>query len=344
MFDTRYTEYKITDPQSRFANHPQSNISAEVFKAFRQQGMGIRVYFSKADWHSDDYWWPYFAVFDRNVNYDPQKYPERWQRFKEFTFNQLQEVMTDYGEVYTLWLDGGWVRPAETLTTETRPWLGQNQWIQDSDMLGIARMARSEQPGLLIVDSTVHGEFENYRTPEQQIPETIPPYPWESCITLCDSWYHTGDREHYKSAAWAIHTLVKFVAKGGNLLLGIGPDRTGEMPAEVYDKLKEIGQWTSTNAQAIYKTKPLFPYHNGRWGFTQSKDGKTRYAFYLLEENEATPITIEMPAEFIKMAKKVRLLGLSADLEVKTNRHRYFISLPDSAKVSYALVFEVKSE
>jgi alpha-L-fucosidase len=200
MYDSRYTDYKITGSESIFSANPLSNIMAEVFNAFRDKGLGIGVYFSKADWHSHDYWWPYFPVFDRNVNYEPEKYPERWQRFREFTFNQLQELMTDYGDVDILWLDGGWVRPAGTLTEETRPWLGKNQWVQDIDMPAIAAMARTHQPGLLIVDRTVHGEFENYRTPEQQIPTYIPPYPWESCITLGDSWYHTGPRERYKSA------------------------------------------------------------------------------------------------------------------------------------------------
>jgi len=344
MYDSRYTDYKITDPKSKFAEHPRSNIAAEVFSAFRQKGMGIGVYFSKADWHSDDYWWPYFPVFDRNVNYDPQKYPERWQRFKDFTFNQVQELMTDYGPVDILWLDGGWVRPAGTLTEETRPWLGKNQWIQDIDMPSIAAMARSQQPGLLIVDRTVHGEFENYRTPEQQIPEIIPPYPWESCITLGNSWYHTGEREQYKSANWAIHTLVKIVAKGGNFLLGIGPDRTGALPPEVYNRLEAIGRWINNNAQAIYETRPLAPCHQGNWCFTQGKNSKTRYAIYLIDEHEVLTKTIELPAKFLRQAGKVRLLGHAEVLEVKYMKDRSYVNLPDGYDAQHAIVFAVEDD
>lgn len=329
MYNSRYTDYKITGSESIFSTHPRSNITAEVFNAFRDKGMGVGVYFSKADWHSDDYWWPYFPVFDRNVNYDPKKYPERWQRFREFTFNQLEELMTDYGDVDILWLDGGWVRPAGTLTEETRPWLGKNQWVQDIDMPAIAAMARSRQPGLLIVDRTVHGDFENYRTPEQQIPGEIPDYPWESCITLGDSWYHTGERERYKSATWAIQTLVKIVAKGGNLLLGIGPDHTGAMPPEVYDRLEAIGQWMSINSQAIYETKPLAPYQESKWCFTQSKDGQTRYAFYLKDEDETLPEMLELPAGFVKEAEFLNLLGYAGKLEVKRERGKDYVLMPD---------------
>ena len=54
----------------------------EIFKAFRKENFMIGAYFSKPDWHSPDYWWPYFPPKDRNVNYDPAKYPERWQHFK----------------------------------------------------------------------------------------------------------------------------------------------------------------------------------------------------------------------------------------------------------------------
>ena len=71
----------------------------------------IGAYFSKPDWHSPDYWWPYFATPDRNPNYDIKKYPERWARFVAFTHAQIDELMSNYGRVDILWLDGGWVRP-----------------------------------------------------------------------------------------------------------------------------------------------------------------------------------------------------------------------------------------
>jgi alpha-L-fucosidase len=344
MFDSKYTDYKITDAASRFASHPRSNVSKEIFNAFREQGLAIGAYFSKPDWHNNDYWWPKFPPLDRNVNYDPQKYPEKWKNFQQFTYHQIEELMSNYGPIDVLWLDGGWVRPAGSLTAETIPWIGKNQWIQDIDMPAIAQMARVNQPGLLIVDRTVHGEFENYRTPEQQIPTDIPDYPWESCITLGDSWYSTGPAEKYKSVNWAIHTLVRIVAKGGNLLLGVGPDKYGDFVPEVYERLAGIGKWMNVNQMAIYDTKPLLPYESGNFCFTQSKDGKKRYAIYLMKEHENLTDRIALPEEMELNQRWIKLLNNNQALKVTGTKGSYMVHLPKSIRVNLldtsAVVFE----
>ncbi len=345
MFDSRYTDYKITGPASVFAKNPRANISLEVFNAFRNKGMGAGVYFSKPDWHHPDYWWPYFPVFDRNVNYNPEKYPERWQRFKTFTHQQVEELMSGYGRIDILWLDGGWVRPAGSLTEETRPWLGKNQWIQDADIPAMAAMARKYQPGLLVVDRTVHGPYENYRTPEQQIPEHIPPYPWESCITLGDSWYSSGPGERYKTAHWVVHTLVKIVSMGGNFLLGIGPDKTGDLVPAVYRILEETGRWVQQNGEAVYGSIPLAPYSSGNICFTQSKDGKRRYAIILLKEGESLPESVSLPADFTGQKTGITLPGWTGKLQYHIRNEQAIIRIPPEFrklnKTTPALVLRV---
>lgn len=345
MFDTKYSDYKITGSKSAFASHPKSNVVREVFESFRSQGMAIGAYFSKADWNHEDYWWPYFPALDRNVNYDPKKYPEKWESFKRFTYNQIEELMTEYGSVDLLWLDGGWVRPEGSLTSETRPWLGKNQWIQDVDMPSIANMARKHQPGLLIVDRTVHGIYENYRTPEQQIPLQKPDYPWESCITLGDSWYSTGSAETYKSSRWAIHTLIKIISKGGNLLLGVGPDKTGAFVPEVLQVLNEIGSWIKSNGSAIYGTDPLWPYEYGNMYFTQKADQKKHFIFYLMEEGQSIPNQIELPTNFATEAFQAELLGYDKSVMIIMDKHSKKLSIPNEVQEEFAdspaLVFVV---
>jgi alpha-L-fucosidase len=120
MFDTKETDFKISN--GPFASHPKANVAKHVFDAYRKQGFMIGAYFSKPDWHSEYYWWPTYATPDRNNNYDIRKFPWRWDRFKQYTYNQISELMHDYGSMDILWLDGGWVRPLETITDEVRSW------------------------------------------------------------------------------------------------------------------------------------------------------------------------------------------------------------------------------
>ncbi|HWH68322.1 MAG TPA: alpha-L-fucosidase, partial [Candidatus Sulfotelmatobacter sp.] len=150
MFDTAQTDYRITATNCPFHANPRANVTKEVFAAFRKEGFGIGAYFSKPDWHCPDYWWPYFPPRDRNPNYDLKRYPQRWRQYKDFTWKQIEELMTGYGSIDILWLDGGWVCPPH----------------QDIDMNALATMARQHQPGLLVVDRSVAGENENYCTPE----------------------------------------------------------------------------------------------------------------------------------------------------------------------------------
>jgi lysophospholipase L1-like esterase len=100
MFDTKQTGYKAP-----------GNITHQVFDAFRSRGFGIGAYFSKPDWHHPDYWSPETFPEDRNPNYDTLAQPEKWNRFRDFVHGQIRELVTGYGPIDILWLDGGQVRP-----------------------------------------------------------------------------------------------------------------------------------------------------------------------------------------------------------------------------------------
>jgi len=287
MFDTQESDFKITD--GPFKNHPKADVAKHVFEAFRKQGFMIGAYFSKPDWHTEYYWWPKYATANRNNNYDIRKHPWRWNKYKQFTFNQISELVHNYGSIDILWLDGGWVRPRETVNEEVLSWGAPiPEWSQDIDMPKIAAMARQVQPGLLMVDRTVHGPFENYQTPEQRVPAQQLPYPWESCMTLGGAWgYVPGDE--FKSPTKVIHTLIEVVAKGGSLLLGVGPKPDGTLPEGAVERLQEVGQWLQKNGEAIYNTRSTKVYQDGSTFFTQNKTGNLKYALVCLPEDEATP-------------------------------------------------------
>ena len=306
MFDTKQSDYKITGTKSPFANNPKANVAKEIFNAFRDQGFMTGAYFSKPDWNTPDYWWKYFPPKDRNVSYDPKKYPEKWESFKKFTYNQIEELMSDYGKIDILWLDGGWVRPFSSVDTSVE-WQRTIKHNQDIDMGNIARMARTHQPGLLVVDRTVHGEYENYVTPEQQVPATYLPYPWESCMTLGNSWSFVPNDE-YKSARKVIHLLTEIVSKNGNLLLNIGPAPDGEWDPNAYARLEDIGKWIQVNGEAIYDAEAdaALP-GQGKWVFTKKQD--CIYAIYQLAAKEAISEIYKLNINTASPIKKIQILG-----------------------------------
>ncbi len=315
MFDTKLTDYRITSDNCPFHSNPRANVTKEIFNAFRAQGFWTGAYFSKPDWHCNDYWAEEWATPNRNVNYSIKKYPQRWQKYCDFTFNQIHELVSEYGKVDILWLDGGWVDPKND---------------QDINMPKIADMARSFQRDLLIVDRTVTGKYENYRTPEQEIPDKLLEYPWETCMTMASSWsYVPGDI--YKPANKIIHMLVDIVCKGGNYLLNIGPSPEGVWADSAYARLREIGDWMKVNGEAIYRSRPVAPYKSGKICFTSGPDGAL-YAIYLAGQDELVmPAAIIVNGLDVPAGARVTMLGSKIRLNWKEEQGTGFrISIPDS--------------
>ena len=322
MFDSKYTDYNIA--QGPYRNNKYSNVAYHLFDAFRQENFMIGAYFSKADWHNEDYWDPDFATPTRNPNYDIKEKPDKWDKFQQFTANQIDELMSDYGRVDVLWLDAGWVREPD----------------QDIKIDEIVANARRKQPGLIVADRTVPGRNENYQTPERKIPETQLAHPWESNIPLSGKWGWKPNAE-YKSSTWVINTLIEIVAKGGCFALGLGPGPDGTFDEEIHKVLKEVGLWLKQNGDAIYSKRITPNYHSGNVWFTANKNGRTLYAIYALPENGQLPAVIEWEGNLPN--GRMTLLQNGKSVKYTCKEGKVFVTLPQGVRnESLAFRFNTK--
>jgi alpha-L-fucosidase len=333
MFDSKFTDYKITGKETPFHSNPRANVTKEIFNAFRKEGLWVGAYFSKPDWHNKDYWDPKFPPYDRNPNYDLNRYPEKWNAYKRFTQNQINELLSDYGKVDILWLDGGWVQPM----TETSPRWGYKPVHQDINMDSIAMEGRKKQPGLIVVDRAVEGPNQNYLTPEQQIPEKPLPYPWETCMTMGNSWSYVKN-DQYKTSKQIAKNLALIISRGGNYLLNIAPGPSGDWDSMAYARLAEFGEWMKINQEAVYNTHPISPYEfktKAGLHFVMTENNKKEVYLFLLNP-EFNKGEISLDAEELKgivSAKNIQLLSKVKSIKNQFNKSINYTLNPNEIEV-----------
>jgi len=304
MWDTQYTDYKITGEDCPFHTNKNADVCKKIFDAMRAEGIGITAYFSKADWHCPDYWnsgYERGTKTWRGPSYDPEKYPEVWKRFETFTHNQVNELMDNYGPIDALWFDAGWVC---------------KEGGQDIHLGDMMDKIREKHPGVLSVDRTIGGPYENYVTPEQCVPEEPLNIPWESCITMGTS-FSFGYEDKYKTPREIITLLTNIVAKGGNLALNVGPQPDGRLPKGALESMKGIGAWLQKYGESIYGTRVCAPYKQDGICFTQKEK---EHVVYALKQYEEEGMTVEK-SFIVPLEKKVkRAVDLYTGKEVKVSQ------------------------
>ncbi len=271
----------------------QSDLVQQFVEAMREAGLKVGFYFSLIDWHHPDY--PAFTEADKPYRFDriPQPTPQQWSRFVKVMFEQIRELLTNYGQIDIIWFDGSWERTPE-------------QWRAEE----LAQTIRQLQPDILINDRLPgQGDF---TTPEQFVPPQSPDEPWEVCLTMNESWgYNTADN-HYKSARDLVHTLCEIAGKGGNLLLNVSPMGDGRIPPAQQERLEAVAEWMDRYGESILNTQPgLEPWQF--YGPSTRKDN-----FYYLHLLMKPYETISVRGIPIKQVKSVKIVGSNEPLTYTT--------------------------
>ena len=259
-----FTDYKITNtPFGR-------DICAELAAACANAELPLGFYYSQPDLHHTGY---RDTSKLASTNWIGEASRPEWFGYLAYMKAQLTELLTRYGTVTQIWFDG--LRSQERFDPFTlNPWL-QTTWpgLMINDRNG-GNHSMGAVPGTagMLLDRSVWGDF---ATPEQHVPDSlIPDRPWETCMTINDTWAYNPDDTNYKSTATIIKALVEVVGKGGNLLLNVGPRPDGTIQPEFRERLEGVGAWLRRNGDGIYGTsRTAIPRQD--WGFTTAKDDVT---------------------------------------------------------------------
>ena len=123
----------------------------------------------------------------------------------------------------------------------------------------------------------------------------------------------------------AITMLVNVVDRGGNMLLNVGPDPDGVIPATHVARLQEIGGWLEKNGESIYGTRPgPFEPLDRVYGSTQK--GKNIYIHLLTLATGSTDL--KLPA----INQKLLSCKLINGEKIKFNQDKTGITLSIDSK------------
>ena len=243
MWDTAESDYNIVD-----ATPFGRDVIKELADECHKQGIKLHLYYSHLDWARDEY--PMGRTGKKIIGRDTAKVD--WPKYYDFMNRQLTELLTNYGEIGAIWFDGWWDHEEDSIPFD---WQLQEQYA----------MIHRLQPQCLVGNNHHQVPFsgEDIQIFERDLPgenkaglsgQDVSRLPLETCQTMNGMWGYKLIDQNYKSTETLIQYLVSAAGKGANLLMNVGPQPNGEIPAAALQRLKEMGEWTRANGETIYGT------------------------------------------------------------------------------------------
>jgi len=352
MFDAPGTDYKIT--RTPFGR----DICLELAQACSRAGMPLGFYYSPPDLHHPGYrdtgklaaqnwlgeprrkeWGGYLDYmeshirklltdygevsvlwFDALVNHGKYDPPRFHRLIRSLSPNTL--INDRLGD------DHDFVTPEQFIPKSGIPVrTGKPPAGVDPGGDGFFRMVLSlmKVPGLR---SVIRRQIEKYAdgtlelTPILQVPYPAPDrfQPWETCMTMGQSWGYNPLETTWKDPGKLVRNLVEVTSRGGNYLLNVGPTDRGTFPPEALERLQYIGKWMEKNGDSIYDST-YTPLQGSSWGRATRK-GNTIYLHIfewpLSGKIEIEPFPTKVQAVSLLTGERLAFVQEENKLEITT--------------------------
>jgi alpha-L-fucosidase len=302
--------FSLFDSHANAFNSVKTAAHTDIVRTFtdaaRDEGLRVGLYYSPLDWRFPGY-------------FMPDLYLESAEAMREQYHKEMEQLASKYGHLDLIWYDGGgenWLGFGglergdggwKTRDGKT-PYRGKFSWQDDQ----VNARLRELQPSILFNDRTA--TMGDWRTREGAgaLGDFDNVQPWELCLTLAGPWGYQPNATP-QSLDSLVRLLTNTVSRDGNMLLNVGPDPAGNIPADQVARLQELGNWLKLYGRAIYDTRggPFLPTAS----LTSTRRGNTAFVHLLANEAGECPERVTLPALSQGLIlRSARLLATNTDV------------------------------
>ena len=231
MFGTKASEYNIVQ-----ATPFRRDVVKELAEACRACGLKLGLYYSLVDWRRPDY--P--TGNSRQARKWVAKGMENYGSYLSFMKRQLTELLTNYGDILCIWLDGEWDHWDSKAGKTNLDWrYGE-----------IYSLIHSLQPRCLVMNNhhhalregeDIYGIEREKKNGKERTFTPDPAFPSELCDTMVNGafGYKVTDTD-WKTADEILALIKRTNGKGMNLLLNVAPRADGKLPDQAMEILASL--------------------------------------------------------------------------------------------------------